>query len=76
MQDTSAMQRFTDNVARIMTDQGITVTGLASSSGIGRPGLSRILNGHEGITLERAEKIAEALGVELSELIAKEAVPI
>lgn len=68
----TAMSRFTDNVLAILDDRGTTITWLAAECGISRPNLSKILNGREGVTLERAERIAEALSVELSDLVSKQ----
>ena len=67
----TAMKRFIDNVKTIMESRGLTVQEVADSCGMRRPNLSVILNGREGVTLDRAERIAEALDVDLSDLISK-----
>ena len=54
-----------------MEAQGVTAARLAELAGMSRPGVSRILNGRENVTLVRAQRIAEALGVDLSELVAE-----
>ena len=64
-----ALEAFRENVTATLTAKGITRTQLADTLGMSRPALSRVLHGHEGISLERAEKIANYLGVPLSELI-------
>ena len=65
----TAADRFRQNVRLLMDDRGLTITELAESVGTSRPGLSRILSGQDGVTLERAERIAKALKVRLSDLL-------
>lgn len=45
---------------------------LAKAAGINRTYLSEIENGHENISLERAEKLAHALDCKLSDLLGEE----
>lgn len=75
MTESAVMKHFTTNVRREMKDKGWTVAALAEAIGTKQPGLSAVLNGHEGITLARAERIADALGVPLSELVEKPRYP-
>jgi transcriptional regulator with XRE-family HTH domain len=63
------MQTFVTNVRNCLSERGWTIADLASRMGIERPNLSRILNGREGVTIERAERVAAALEVELSKLL-------
>lgn len=63
---------FRSNVRLLMRDRGLTITELAERSGTSRPGLSRILAGKDGATLERADKIAKALHVPLRELLSED----
>lgn len=62
---------FRANVKLIMSDRGLTITQLAVNSHTSRPGLSRILSAKDGVTLERADSIANALGVPLRELLSE-----
>ena len=59
--DSVAMNNFRMNVRAISSTEGITISQLASSSGIARPYLSKVLNGHYDCTIPIAEKIAIAL---------------
>lgn len=69
MQISDIMAIFSENVRRHLELRHATIQWLADESGIPRPNLSRILHGKEGVTLERAEVIAKALQVSLSELV-------
>lgn len=66
---TTIMNVFSANVRRHLDLRGLTIQDLSDASGIARPNLSRILHGHENVTLERAERIASALDVTLAELV-------
>lgn len=71
MTQSVAMNFFARNVRHLLAEQGMTQTELADLAGIHGPNVNRILNGKEGITIERAERIASALGVKLSELVSE-----
>ena len=49
-------------VEACLEPRGITITELASASGLSRKHLSRIINGHVGITAGTAVRFAGALG--------------
>lgn len=66
----AAAERFRAKVRNIMDARGISIADMARAIGSARPGISRILAGKEGVTLDRAERIADYLEVELSELVA------
>ena len=66
---TTIMSIFSNNVRRHLEIRGLSIQELSDSSGIARSTLSRILHGHENVTLERAERIATALEVSLAELV-------
>ena len=51
---------------------GMTQAELAQATGIARTYISEVECGRESISLERAEKLAQAVGGKLSELIAEE----
>ncbi len=65
----SAMQTFIDNINRIRAERGMTQADLAAVVGTKQPSVSKILRGEEEMTLTRAEKWADALGVDLAELV-------
>jgi len=46
----------------VLPDLGLTVGQFAAHLGVSRPHLSKVLNGHAGITAEMDLKISEALG--------------
>lgn len=52
-----------------MDESNITITELAERVGTSRSAMSCILSGRDGVTLERAERIAKSLGVSLSEIL-------
>lgn len=66
-----AADRFRANVRHVMDERGLTITELAERISTSRPGMSRILSGDDGVTLDRAERIAKALKIPLSELISE-----
>ena len=66
-----ASELFRTNVAALLREQEHTITEMAETLGLARPSLSRVLSGKEGITLERAQKIAEFLGVTVAELLSE-----
>lgn len=49
---------------------GLTQSDLAAAVGMDQGNLSRLINGRQDVPLERLHKIAEALGIRLSDLIA------
>ena len=69
MKNPSIMSIFADNVRNQLTESAWSIQDLADACGIARPNLSKILHGKENVTLDRAQRIATALGVTLSELV-------
>ena len=63
------MQIFIANLERIRTERGLTQVQLAEKLGTTQGNISRLLSGGEEVTLSRCEKIAEALGIEVAELV-------
>lgn len=59
---------FRRNVRRVMDERGINITELAEKIGTSRPAMSRILSGIDGVTIDRAERIAKALKQRLADL--------
>lgn len=73
MSNSEIMKTFSSNLQRLIAEREITVQDLADRCGILRPNLSRIVNGRQNVTLETAGKIADALGVELVDLLSEPA---
>lgn len=69
MKRLSAMQIFISNLERIRKERNLTQTELADLLGTKQPAISRLLRGEEDITLTRAEKWAELLGVPFADLV-------
>lgn len=64
-------QMFVANINALIETEHLTVSEIARKANIDRAGLSWLLNGRDhGITLDRAEKIASAVGRPLHELLA------
>lgn len=64
-----AMNRLAANVRSILSARGMSQRELAGIAGMYEANLNRILQGKEGVTIERAERIATALGISLSDLV-------
>lgn len=69
MQKSSAMNCLRKNIKALLAARGMSQKDLSEASGIATSNLSRLLNGSEKVTLERAERIAIAFGISLSELL-------
>ena len=69
MHDVTATKNFRANLRRACEELGISQTKLSSDSGIARPNVNRILQGHAEPSLETCEKLAEVVEIELSVLI-------
>ena len=69
-----AAEAFRDNVRSELNAQNLSISALARAAGIQQANMSRILSGSESVTLQRAERISEALGKRLSELLESHAV--
>jgi plasmid maintenance system antidote protein VapI len=67
----AAMSDFTQQLREMMSEKGLTITAAAKLIGIDRGNLSRILNGKERVTLDRAERIVNQLGATLSVKVKK-----
>lgn len=60
---------FRERVREEIAKQGTTISAIAVQAGISFVHLSRVLSGKADVSLPVAEQIAEALGVQLSDLI-------
>lgn len=69
------MERFAQNVRAVMRSRRVSVAALADAVGMHRPNVSRLLNQRSNITLRTAQAIADALDVELSDLLGKSESP-
>ncbi|MBI4785462.1 MAG: helix-turn-helix transcriptional regulator [Chloroflexi bacterium] len=63
------MARFGAALRERRKQQGMTQAELAVAAGLSRSYLSEVECGQESISLERAERLAEALGCKLSDLL-------
>lgn len=63
------MDTFVDNLREAIRFRGTTIGELAKTAGVGRASLYRVLAGDERVTIDRAEKIAAALGMGLTDLL-------
>ncbi|MFN0195769.1 MAG: transcriptional regulator [Planctomycetaceae bacterium] len=61
------MGRFVENLLVIMSKQKLTQARVAELTGVPVSNLNRIIKGKERITVDRAERIAHALGKDIQE---------
>jgi transcriptional regulator with XRE-family HTH domain len=66
----SKTQLFVANINSLIEAGDISISEVARRAGIARPDLSHVLNGSQGLTIDRAEKIAHAVNVPLDVLLA------
>lgn len=64
-----SLEAFRENLADEIERREIVLQQMADDLGMSRPGLSRVLHGHDGITIERAERIADYLKIPLTRLL-------
>lgn len=62
---------FRKNLDRVRHERGLTMEQLADICDTKRPNISRILSGNEGVSLDRAGRIAKALGLDICDLLAE-----
>jgi transcriptional regulator with XRE-family HTH domain len=53
---------LTDDIVKAIHADGRTRYRIAQDSGVSAAILSRLVNGHRGVTIETAERLADALG--------------
>lgn len=68
MAKSGAMNTFTHNVTRILSDRGLSQSQLASMLGMERTHLSRALRGVNSPRLVFVERVATALEVDIRDL--------
>jgi predicted transcriptional regulator len=64
-----ASARFGSALKKYRQSKGITQTELAKVSGLSRSYISEVEGGHASISLDRAERLAKALGSNLADLL-------
>lgn len=64
-----ASEIFAANLTRVMESRSLNITALAKLVGIARPTMSDIIHGKENVTLNRANRIAKAVNIPLSQLV-------
>lgn len=69
MQESSAMETIVRNIKVLLKSREWTQGRLADACGIPQPNMSRILNGQERLSVDRAERIAVAFNLSLSDLL-------
>ena len=65
-----------ENIKRLMEEQGLSQPKLSEKAGIAFGTLSRILRGKQDLTIQTAEKIADALGLSVYDLTETDYSPI
>lgn len=65
MKKYTVMESFIDKVKSVMSDCGVSQAELARRLSISRQAVFHMLSGEDGITFDRAERVADALGFEL-----------
>jgi len=65
----TASDLFVHNLKYVMDSQSITTAELARRLNVKRPSVSVVVSGQEGVTLDRAGRIAKAVGYPLASLI-------
>lgn len=71
MSQYSAMDTLRKNIRLMLTTRGWTQTRLAEETGIKLPNINRILNQDVNISMETAEKLADAFGLSLAEMLSE-----
>lgn len=66
-----ATDTFRENLRQMMESRAISQRELAIKAGTGYPNLNRVLRGKQNVTLELADRIADALDISLTDLLVK-----
>jgi transcriptional regulator with XRE-family HTH domain len=62
-------ERLRANVLSELSRRGITITEICSKTGMSRASLSHFLHGRADVTIGRASTLADAMGVDLADLL-------
>jgi transcriptional regulator with XRE-family HTH domain len=65
----SKTEIFVANVNALVDGGEISISEIARRAGVNRVNVSLLLSGKQGVTIERAEKIAKAIALPLEDLI-------
>ena len=57
------------NILRVLIEQGISKNELSRRTGIDQPSMVKLLNGDREIQTDTIQRIADALGVKVAELV-------
>jgi len=71
--DMQASEIFCQNLKDVVEQRRLKISELAKMVGIARPTMSDIINGKENVTLNRAQRIAQAIDVPLTTLLEENA---
>jgi transcriptional regulator with XRE-family HTH domain len=61
----NSVQQFLDAIKSAIESKGISITALAEKAELSRPYLSKVLSGHQEPSLDVADRIAKAVGLEV-----------
>jgi len=64
-----AADAFRENIKTLLRERDMSISALGRAAGVPQSSMSKILSGHESVTLQRADRIAIALGVRLGALL-------
>lgn len=67
----SATSRFRENLVAMLKEQGLRHKDLAERLGVSRPSVTQMLSRDYSLTLDHAQRIADALKVPLETLISE-----
>ena len=67
--DSVAMARFAARLERYLADSGTSKSALCLMAGISRPSLYNVLSANPGTKVKILERICDAIGVELSDMV-------
>lgn len=70
----SKTELFVANVNAILEAENLSISEVARRAEVSRAELSRVLAGEQGCTIDRAEKIAVAVGLPLEDLLANQVI--
>lgn len=69
--DEGRAKRIGERVRTVRRERGLTISQLAEQTGMKRPNLSRLEHGRHDPSLETLDRVAQALGVPVAQLVAR-----